>query len=100
MTNPVRRPNLVMILTDDHAAHSISAYGSVVNRTPRIDEIGELLGERPGVEHQPPRAGDVRDSQADNSRLRAHFPDVEAVTLKDGLAATLNWFRSLPAYGG
>jgi arylsulfatase A-like enzyme len=36
-----RRPNIVMILTDDHAAHSISAYGSVVNRTPRIDEIAE-----------------------------------------------------------
>ena len=29
-----------MILSDDHAAHAISAYGSVVNRTPRIDEIG------------------------------------------------------------
>ncbi|WGL53159.1 sulfatase [Nocardioides sp. BP30] len=37
-----RRPNVVVILTDDHAAHAISAYGSVVNRTPRIDEIGEL----------------------------------------------------------
>jgi arylsulfatase A-like enzyme len=37
-----RRPNIVMILTDDHAAHSISAYGSVVNRTPRIDEIAQL----------------------------------------------------------
>ena len=36
-----RRPNLVFVLTDDHAAHAISAYGSVVNRTPRIDEIGE-----------------------------------------------------------
>lgn len=36
---PERRPNIVMILTDDHAAHSISAYGSVVNSTPRIDEI-------------------------------------------------------------
>jgi arylsulfatase A-like enzyme len=35
-----RRPNIVMILTDDHAAHAISAFGSVVNRTPRIDEIG------------------------------------------------------------
>lgn len=35
-----RRPNIVMILTDDHAAHAISAYGSVVNSTPRIDEIG------------------------------------------------------------
>jgi arylsulfatase A-like enzyme len=34
-----RRPNIVMILTDDHAAHAIGAYGSVVNTTPRIDEI-------------------------------------------------------------
>jgi arylsulfatase A-like enzyme len=34
-----RRPNIVMILTDDHAAHAIGAYGSVVNETPRIDEI-------------------------------------------------------------
>ncbi len=33
------RPNIVMILTDDHAAHAIGAYGSVVNTTPRIDEI-------------------------------------------------------------
>lgn len=34
-----RRPNIVMILTDDHAAHAIGAYGSLVNATPRIDEI-------------------------------------------------------------
>ncbi len=38
-TTPPRRPNIVMILTDDHAAHAIGAYGSVVNATPRIDEI-------------------------------------------------------------
>lgn len=42
MNNTTRRPNIVMILTDDHASHAISAYGSVVNSTPRIDEIGEL----------------------------------------------------------
>ncbi|GAA2340252.1 sulfatase [Dactylosporangium salmoneum] len=41
MTNHHRRPNIVMILTDDHASHAISAYGSVVNRTPRIDEIAD-----------------------------------------------------------
>ena len=35
----VTRPNVVFILTDDHAAHAIGAYGSVVNETPRIDEI-------------------------------------------------------------
>lgn len=34
-----RRPNIVMILTDDHGSQSISAYGSVINSTPRIDEI-------------------------------------------------------------
>jgi arylsulfatase A-like enzyme len=34
-----RRPNIVFVLTDDHGAHAISAYGSVINETPRIDEI-------------------------------------------------------------
>ncbi|QDP94770.1 sulfatase [Microlunatus elymi] len=34
-----RRPNIVFILTDDHAAHAISAYGSRVNQTPNIDRI-------------------------------------------------------------
>lgn len=33
------RPNIVFILTDDHAAHAISAYGSRVNRTPQIDRL-------------------------------------------------------------
>ena len=45
MTQPspssAHRPNIVFILTDDHGAHAISAYGSVVNETPRIDEIAE-----------------------------------------------------------
>lgn len=36
-----RRPNIVFVLTDDHAAHSIGCYGSVVNATPRIDELAE-----------------------------------------------------------
>ncbi|WP_104088025.1 sulfatase [Cryobacterium sp. N19] len=39
MSNSARRPNIVLILTDDHASHAIGAYGSVVNTTPRIDEI-------------------------------------------------------------
>jgi arylsulfatase A-like enzyme len=40
-----RRPNIVLILTDDHGSQAISAYGSVVNTTPRIDGIG-VLGAR------------------------------------------------------
>ncbi|HET8987396.1 MAG TPA: sulfatase [Humibacillus sp.] len=34
-----RRPNIVFMLSDDHAAHAIGTYGSVVNRTPHIDAL-------------------------------------------------------------
>ena len=34
-----RRPNLLFIFSDDHAAQSISCYGSKLNRTPHLDRI-------------------------------------------------------------
>ena len=34
-----KRPNILFIMTDDHAAHAISAYGSRINRTPGIDRL-------------------------------------------------------------
>jgi arylsulfatase A-like enzyme len=34
------RPNIVFIMTDDHAAHAISAYGSKINQTPNLDQLG------------------------------------------------------------
>lgn len=33
------RPNILYIMSDDHAAHAISAYGSRINETPNIDRI-------------------------------------------------------------
>ena len=36
---PSSRPNIVFILSDDHAAHAVSAYGSRINRTPNIDRL-------------------------------------------------------------
>ncbi|MCA9285436.1 MAG: sulfatase [Phycisphaerales bacterium] len=33
------RPNIVFIMSDDHGWQAISAYGSVVNRTPNIDRL-------------------------------------------------------------
>jgi len=35
------RPNIVFIMTDDHAAHAMSCYGSRINKTPHIDRIAE-----------------------------------------------------------
>lgn len=40
------RPNIIYIMTDDHAAHAIGAYGSKVNKTPHMDRLareGALL---------------------------------------------------------
>src|SRR5205823_10267998 len=36
---PRERPNILYIMSDDHAAHAISAYGSRVNQTPHIDRL-------------------------------------------------------------
>ncbi len=33
------QPNIVFIMSDDHAAHAISAYGSAINETPQIDRL-------------------------------------------------------------
>jgi arylsulfatase A-like enzyme len=32
-------PNILFVMTDDHAAHAISAYGSRVNQTPQLDRL-------------------------------------------------------------
>ena len=32
-------PNVIFIMSDDHAAHAISAYGSRVNTTPHMDRL-------------------------------------------------------------
>ncbi|PWH07245.1 sulfatase [Brachybacterium endophyticum] len=40
MPSPTR-PNIVFVLSDDHAAHAISAYGSRVNTTPQLDRLAD-----------------------------------------------------------
>jgi arylsulfatase A-like enzyme len=41
------RPNILYIMSDDHAAHAIGAYGSRINATPNIDRLA-----REGVRFQ------------------------------------------------
>lgn len=35
------RPNIIFIMTDDHAAHAMSCYGSRINTTPNMDRIAD-----------------------------------------------------------
>ncbi len=34
-----KRPNIIFIMTDDHASHALSCYGSKINKTPNLDRI-------------------------------------------------------------
>ena len=34
-----KRPSIIFIFTDDHATHSMSCYGSNINKTPNLDRI-------------------------------------------------------------
>lgn len=38
---PDKRPNILYIMADDHAAHAVSAYGSKINKTPNIDRLAK-----------------------------------------------------------
>ena len=38
-THAAKKPNILFIMSDDHASHAISAYGSQINQTPNIDRL-------------------------------------------------------------
>jgi len=67
------------------------AFGSRVSLLELIAELEDVVGRRLDVVHEPPRPGDVRDSQADNRRLRSLFPDVRPHPLRLGLTETVEW---------
>jgi UDP-glucose 4-epimerase len=83
------------------AADAPRAAGAVVNvaggrRVSLLEllaEIGELCGRLPEPRHEPARAGDVRDSLADLARARALLGFEPMVSLREGLARTVESFR-------
>lgn len=36
-----QRPNIIFIMSDDHAAHALSCYGSKINETPNLDRLAQ-----------------------------------------------------------
>jgi UDP-glucose 4-epimerase len=70
------------------------AFGSRTDLLTLIAELEAILGTSVAVEHVETRAGDVRHSQADSSRLQELFPGVVPTALPDALRATVDWFRA------
>ncbi|MEH1166195.1 NAD-dependent epimerase/dehydratase family protein [Micromonospora sp. CPCC 205539] len=67
------------------------AFGARISLLDLIAELEDILSRPLPVVHEPPRPGDVRDSQADCSRLRELFPSVRPVALRSGLEQTVSW---------
>ena len=71
------------------------AFGGRHSVLELVDALETILGAPLPRRHGPSRSGDVPHSQADQTKLRAMFPDVEPVAWEDGLRATVAWFRAL-----
>ncbi|MFI9650719.1 NAD-dependent epimerase/dehydratase family protein [Streptomyces sp. NPDC052040] len=74
------------------------AFGTRVSVLELGHHLAKALETAVTFHHEPPRRGDVRDSQAADGMLRSLFAGVEAVPLEQGLAETVRWFRTLPAH--
>jgi UDP-glucose 4-epimerase len=70
------------------------AFGGRASLLELLAVLEGILGAPIERRHVDPRPGDVRDSQADQTNLRALFPAVEPVGLDEGLRRTVEWFRT------
>jgi nucleoside-diphosphate-sugar epimerase len=70
------------------------ATGGRISILELAQTMAAVLGVKTTPEHVAPRAGDVRDSQADISRARALLGYEPSVPFEEGLRRTLEWYRS------
>ena len=74
------------------------AFGTNTTLLELIEAIKKVSDLEISVDHNEPRVGDVRASQAEAKRLMNLFPDTAGVPLEDGIVRTLDWFRSSGTY--
>jgi UDP-glucose 4-epimerase len=71
------------------------AFGTNTTLLDLIAKLEEASGLAADVVHREPRPGDVKHSQANNDVLRSLFPNVEPVSLEQGLVETIAWFKEI-----
>ncbi len=59
-----------------------------------LRELGKIAGKRLEAKYEPPRDGDIRDSQADISEARECLEYDPQVSFEEGLARTFEWYRA------
>ena len=59
-----------------------------------LEALGRLTGKTLEAKYDPPRDGDIRDSQADIAQAREYLGYDPQVSFEDGLARTVEWYQS------
>jgi nucleoside-diphosphate-sugar epimerase len=71
--------------------------GMRVNLNEVVDALGAISGKPLKARYDPPRDGDIRDSQADITHARAVLGYEPTVGLEEGLHRTFDWYRATQA---
>lgn len=71
------------------------AFGTRTDLHGILNLMEEEFGQAIERNYQPPRPGDVKHSQADNTSLGTLFPNITETPLADGLHETISWYRSV-----
>src|ERR1700675_4861243 len=69
-------------------------FGGRVSLNAVLRELGKITGKKLEAKYEPPRDGDIRDSQADISQAREYLEYEPQVTFEEGLARTFEWYRA------
>ena len=70
------------------------AFGTRRTLLDVVEELSAVFGRPLERTHMAARPGDVRDSQADQARLRHLFPAIEPEDFETSLCQTVDWFRA------
>src|SRR5437764_14110665 len=71
--------------------------GGRVSLNEVLRELGKITGKTLETKYEPPRDGDIRDSQADISQAREFLGYEPQVRFEEGLARTFEWYRETQA---
>ena len=91
----VVQANIKALLSNKEPAYPIYnvAFNARISLNELWDMLKSLTGTDPGLTYGPGRAGDVRDSLADISRIKNDLGYDPGFDVKKGLEITLDWFK-------
>jgi nucleoside-diphosphate-sugar epimerase len=71
------------------------ANGERISLNELLEVLKKITGkENVGADYQPERAGDVKHSQADNTRAKQWLGYEKLVGLEEGLQKTIDWWKT------